>query len=90
MSFISFPYEYVFIDTMGLTLHPWVQRDTFEGERVWPTFHPCVRVSWISEQNQDVPKLYWIPKLHKNPYKDLLQGQPNILLRDFLSCSQHC
>ena len=23
----------------------------------------------ISEQNQDVPKLYWIPKLHKNPYK---------------------
>ena len=29
----------------------------------------CVTILTNVLQNQDVPKLYWIPKLHKNPYK---------------------
>ena len=32
----------------------------------------------------DLPYLYWIPKLHKNPYKDLLLVPVNVLLSHHL------
>ena len=28
------------------------------------------------DEDLDLPSLYWIPKLHKNPYKDTLLGLP--------------
>ena len=38
-----------------------------------------------NKQDQfDLPYLYWIPKLHKNPYKDILLVPVNALLSHYL------
>ena len=41
----------------------------------------------VEPEHEDLPSFYWLPKLHKNPYrKDILQRQIDVLLNHCLNC----
>ena len=57
-------------------------------EDILQNYHSVMLTFGISllEEDIDLPKLYWIPKLHKNPYKrDILRvqlsAQPSLFLK---------
>ena len=50
--------------------------------------HKALHFGVKAKENQDkVPTLYWLPKLHKNPIKqDLLQILVLVQQQNFLNC----
>ena len=53
--------------------------------------HTALRFGVKAKENQDkVPTLYWLPKLHKNPIKqDLLLIIILVRQQNFLNCQHH-
>ncbi len=45
----------------------------------------------ISEKQQDLPKLYWIPNMHKTPYKSrFIAGSKNCTTKPVSSLLTRC
>ena len=75
------------VDTNAYKLQPSLsERVIVDGNGCHTALHFGVK----AKENQDkVPTLYWLPKLHKKPYKarqDLLQILVLVQQQNFLNC----
>ena len=71
-----------------MTGNPTYNLTAMSKEEILQNHHSVMLTFGISlpEEDIDLPKLYWIPKLHKNPYKQIilrvqLSAQPSLFLR---------
>jgi hypothetical protein len=71
-----------FTSTSG---NPTYTRTNFTKDEILQK-HLSVLITFDIPKNQDhfeLPYLYWIPKLHKNPYRDTLLTPVNALLSQY-------
>ena len=59
-----------------MTGNPTYNLTAMSKEEILQNHHSVMLTFGISlpEEDIDLPKLYWIPKLHKNPYKQRYEG----------------
>ena len=59
------------MEELGMTWNPTYNLAAMSKDEILQIHHSVMLIFGISlpEEDIDLPKLYWIPKLHKNPYK---------------------
>ena len=64
-------YMYIELGMSTMTGNPTYNLTAMSKEEILQNHHSVMLTLGISlpEEDIDLPKLYWIPKLHKNPYK---------------------